>query len=208
MDLKELETIAHREMATQGLQGWTFSWSRTKRRLGACKYRAKRIEIAEFYALHNSADKVLDTLRHEIAHAIAGPAARHGPAWKAVALRLGATPRACDTSPETIVKPGDWQASCPECHKTYHRYRRPLNLTGYRCRCAARSPLKFQFVGDPSRIPVVTQPSRVTTGWQAQCAGCRTVHFRSRQPKAGLWRCRCPKRCELTWRKSTNQNSE
>ena len=35
-----------------------------------------------------------DTILHEIAHAIAGVEAGHGPAWKAVAQRLGATPRA------------------------------------------------------------------------------------------------------------------
>ena len=42
-------------------------------RLGVCKYRAKRIEIAEYYAQNSPPETVLDTLRHEIAHAIAGP---------------------------------------------------------------------------------------------------------------------------------------
>src|SRR5580704_7735237 len=119
MDLKELEDIANRELLKHGLHGWTFGLADTKRRLGVCKYRTKRIEIAEYYALHNLPESVLDTLWHEMAHAIAGPAARHGPVWKAVAIRLGATPRACDNSPETVVMPGDWQATCPACTKTF-----------------------------------------------------------------------------------------
>ena len=35
-----------------------------------------------------------DTILHEIAHAIAGANAGHGPVWKAVAKRIGAAPRA------------------------------------------------------------------------------------------------------------------
>ena len=138
MDLKELETIASQEMLEARLaHGWTFVLAATQRRLGVCKYRTKRIEIAEYYARNSPQVTVLDTLLHEIAHAIAGPAAKHGPAWKAVAIRLGATPRACDNSHETVVPPGDWQATCPACKKIFHLYRRPNRLSGYRCRCAS-----------------------------------------------------------------------
>src|SRR5206468_7592237 len=130
MVLEPLETSARRELAENGLQGWTFGLAKTRRRLGVCKYRAKRIEIAEYYARNSPPESVLDTLLHEIAHALAGPAARHGPAWKAVAVRLGATPRACETSHRAVMEPGDWQASCPACNQTFHRYRRPRSLGG------------------------------------------------------------------------------
>ena len=132
MDLKELEAVASREMTKNGLQGWTFGLGNMKRLLGVCKYQKKRIEIAEYYARNSSPETVLDTLLHEIAHAIAGPAAGHGPAWKAVAARLGATPLACDDTDEAVVQPGDWQATCPACKKIYHRYKQPRSLTGYR----------------------------------------------------------------------------
>lgn len=199
MCLEELEAIARGELLKHGLAGWTFGWARTRRRLGACKYRQQRIEIAAYYAAHNPADKVLDTLRHEIAHALAGSAAGHGPKWKAIALRIGATPTACDASHDTVVKPGDWQATCPACRKTFHRYRRPKSLTGWRCRCAARAPLTFRFAGDPALAVLAEQAVELAARWEAKCAGCQTVHCRVRKPKAGVWRCRCPQRCELTW---------
>ena len=88
MDLQELEAVANREIAKHGLYGWTFAFAATKRRLGVCKFQAKRIEIAEFYAANNPPESVLDTLFHEIAHALAGPRAGHGPNWKAIAIRL------------------------------------------------------------------------------------------------------------------------
>jgi hypothetical protein len=63
-----------------------------------CKYRTKRIEISKYYAQHSPRESILDTLLHEIAHALAGPKAGHGPSWKAIAVRIGANPRACDNS--------------------------------------------------------------------------------------------------------------
>lgn len=199
VDLHELEAIASQEMSNHSLRGWTFGWANTKRRLGVCKYRLKRIEIAKFYAQNNPLEKVLDTLRHEIAHAIAGPKARHGPAWRAVAVRIGAVPRACDTSDETVVTPGDWQATCSACKKTFHRYRRPLSLSGYRCRCAARMSLKFQFMGDPARKSDEPMTIQDTAIWEAKCAGCQKVHLRIRKPKSGVWHCRCSQRCKIIW---------
>ena len=107
MDLKELEAIASREITKHGLLDWTFGLADTKRQLGVCKYRKKRIEIAEYYALNSPQESVLDTLLHEIAHAIAGPKASHGPVRKAIAVRIGATPRACDNSDDTAMNPAN-----------------------------------------------------------------------------------------------------
>ena len=199
MDLKELAAIASREMLKHDLHGWTFGFANTKRRLGVCKYRTKRIEIAEYYAQNSPQESVLDTLLHEIAHAIAGPKAGHGPAWKAIAKRIGATPRACDNSDDTAMQPGDWQAMCPACKKVFHRYKRPRSLSGYRCRCESRSSLIFEFMGDPAMRPVVPMTIQKSANWEAKCAGCATVHLRLRRPKAGVWRCKCSRRCELTW---------
>lgn len=199
MDLRELERIAHEQFQKHGLQDWTFGWARTKRRLGVCKFRLKRIEIASYYAEQNSSEKVLDTLMHEIAHALAGPKAGHGPAWKAIAVRLGAKPAAYDCENDTIVLPGNWQATCQGCGKKYQRYKRPQSLTGYRCRCRHNQPLVFEYAGDPAKRPRIPETACQHNRWEAICKGCQTVHTRIRKPKAGLWRCRCPHRCELKW---------
>ena len=200
MDLQELEFIAEMELRKHGLTLWSFGLAKTKRRQGVCKFRDRRIEIAEYYARHNSREKVLDTLLHEIAHALAGPKAGHGPVWKAIAHQLGATPQACDTCIDTVVMPGDWQATCEACKKTFHKYKRPQEQNGYRCRCAARPPLMFQFMGNPSRQPCLPEPIERSAKWEAKCAGCQTVHLRVRKPKSGVWRCRCPNRCEIVWK--------
>ncbi len=203
MDVKQLEEIAAREFKKHDLRGWTFGLASTRRQLGVCKYRTKRIEIAEYYARNSPPEMVLDTLMHEIAHAIAGPAAKHGPAWKAVAVRLGAVPLSFKRSSQVVVKPGDWRAICPACGKTFDLYRRPKSLTGYRCKCSARSPLTFEYIGDPIRRPDVPLTVRKSANWEATCSGCGAVHLRHRKPKEGLWRCKCPHRREIAWRPRT-----
>jgi len=196
MDLIELEELAAAKIAEHGLEGWSFRFGKAKRRLGLCNFREKRIEIAAYYAYHTAANLVLDTLLHEIAHALAGPSARHGPKWKALARRIGATPRACDDSPDTVVPPGDWQTTCPGCRKTFYRYRRPRTLSGYRCKCPAKAPLTYTFRG----VPAPEQRRPPTACWQATCSGCGAVHQRIRRPKHGRWICRCAKKSELTWK--------
>lgn len=200
MDLEELDEMARQEFKKYGLRGWTFGLAKARRRLGVCKFKAKRIEIGAYYARHNPTENVLDTLRHEIAHALAGPAAKHGPRWKAIAIRLGAKPQSCETADEVVVEPGDWQATCPACNKTIHLYRAPRSLTGYRCKCEARSPLTFEYAGDPARKPVVPLTAEESARWEARCPGCGTVHLRQRRPKAGVWRCGCPHRSEIVWK--------
>ena len=81
-------------MDEQGLTGWTLAFGEATKRLGACHFRHHVIWISRTHALEGSEEQILDTVLHEIAHAIAGHEAGHGPLWKATARRIGATPRA------------------------------------------------------------------------------------------------------------------
>ena len=67
---------------------------RGQKRLGDCHFRYHVIRISRTHALEGSEEQIRDTVLHEIAHAIAGHGAGHGPLWKATARRIGATPRA------------------------------------------------------------------------------------------------------------------
>ena len=125
MDLKELEAIARRELKEHGLHGWTFGLADTKRRLGVCKYRTKRIEIAEYYA-RNSPPGVgprhapaRDRPRHR------RPRRRARPGVESRCRPAGGHAPSCETSRPGRREPGDWQATCPACEKTAHLYRRP-----------------------------------------------------------------------------------
>ena len=86
--------MARRLMDEHGLTGWTLAFVESRSSLGACDFSDRQIRIGRGHALEGNEEEIRDTVLHEIAHAIAGPEAGHGPLWKATARRIGATPRA------------------------------------------------------------------------------------------------------------------
>jgi len=89
VDLEDARRLATELMTRHGLAGWRFELDRAKRRAGICRHQQRTIGLsAPLTRLHPEAE-VRDTILHEIAHALAGPRAGHGPAWVATALRIG-----------------------------------------------------------------------------------------------------------------------
>ena len=93
--LKDVATEARTLMNRHGLKDWTLRFNTAKTKLGECRQDQKLIRLSRTHAVNDPPDRVTDTILPEIAHGLAGPTARHGPAWKAIARRLGATPKSC-----------------------------------------------------------------------------------------------------------------
>src|SRR4051812_2566770 len=85
-------------------QGWIFELDTTKRCLGRCFHRDKKITFSHFY-LYSPQTQITDTLLHEIAHALAGPGHKHDYVWQAKAREVGATPEACTTEGVNSAEP-------------------------------------------------------------------------------------------------------
>ena len=92
--LTNIAAMARGLMDEHGLDTWTFAFLEAERRLGDCHFGDRVIRVGRAHALDASEAEIRDTILHEIAHALAGPEARHGARWKAIARRIGATPRA------------------------------------------------------------------------------------------------------------------
>ncbi len=92
--LNEVAALARSLMDQHELADWAFAFNESGRTLGQCRYQERAIRISRAHALEGKEDDLRDTILHEIAHALAGPQAGHGPRWQAAARRLGATPRA------------------------------------------------------------------------------------------------------------------
>ena len=193
MNLNLLAGLASQKLYQHGLQEWTFGFGNFGRRLGVCKYRINRIEIAEYYAANNPIEEVMDTLMHEIAHALT-PGHKHNSVWRAMAVQLGARPKSCAIS-EVAVKPGEWQAKC-DCGKVYHKYKNAPGLEQRRFTCpACQMPMWFEWVGDPAMKPKSIEP------WRAICACGPDIHKKSKKPNR-IYSCRkC--RTRLEWFKPT-----
>ncbi len=93
--LREVAMQARELMNRHGLEEWMLHFNVARRKLGECRPREKLILLSRPHAVNGPPGQVTDTILHEIAHALAGPEAGHGPAWKAIARRIGATPKSC-----------------------------------------------------------------------------------------------------------------
>jgi hypothetical protein len=93
MELNAARDLAIHLMTKHGLieKGWTFGFDNARKRLGVCVYAPKRISISRFMAPAATWDEVQQTMLHEIAHALVGHDAAHGPIWKAKAASIGYT---------------------------------------------------------------------------------------------------------------------
>lgn len=121
---------------------WTFEFDHAKRRAGLCDYRQKRITVSRYLAARFEDDEIHQTLLHEVAHAVAGHAAAHGPEWKRVARDLGYVGGTTHRG-ETATELAPWVGSCPAGHLTY-RHRRPARETSC-TRCSRQFDPRFLF---------------------------------------------------------------
>jgi predicted SprT family Zn-dependent metalloprotease len=131
MDLKDAAVSARGLMDEYGLEDWHFEFDRAVTRLGCCRHDKKLITLSRKLTEMNSEKECIDTILHEIAHALAGPKAHHGPLWKAHARRLGCRPRACAESSVSVK--GDVIGKCPGCDKVFRRHRKPSITSRYYC---------------------------------------------------------------------------
>lgn len=124
--LRQIEHFAKETLARYQLadEGWTFRWDRARRRFGSCDYGRKQITLSVHLAKINTIAQCIDTVLHEVAHAIAGQKAGHGPEWKAACVRVGATPERCYTAEEVKQPPSKYVRYCPNCGHATPIYRR------------------------------------------------------------------------------------
>jgi len=122
--------LAHELLARHGLHDWTFAFNRRKSALGLCLYHLRTIEVSVYLVKGSASAEILDTLLHEIAHALVGPGHGHDAVWKRQCLEIGAKPERCG---QADMPAGRWRASCGMCGKSFHRHRRPKNMRGWYC---------------------------------------------------------------------------
>ena len=116
MSVSQMQAICDSHVA-----GWTVAYSNSRRRLGVCKYDSKRIEISAYLAILHP-EKVLNTLLHEIAHAIVGHDAGHGPTWVHKAIEIGCDGRRCG---EDMGVERTYKGKCSVCGKEVGMFKRP-----------------------------------------------------------------------------------
>ena len=123
MELLEAAALAKLKMLEHKLYDWKFVWNNRKVHLGLCRYGRKSIELSKSYVNLNTVELVLDTILHEIAHALDTSRSHHGPQWKQICLNIGARPvrvKANAIMPDTYKH----EYKCPKCGYVFKMHRR------------------------------------------------------------------------------------
>jgi len=100
-----------RDMIDEYIPGWTFVIDNAHRRLGQCRYLPREIGISRCVLQHADDHALMNTLTHEIAHAIVGRGHGHDSVWQRKHIGLGGDGERCSTAPEG-AKPGRYEAKC------------------------------------------------------------------------------------------------
>jgi len=124
MNINRAEYLANELMKKHGLpeMGYKFKFNRKKHSAGVCSYLRKTIELSlPLTELADEAD-VVDTILHEIAHALT-PTHGHDHVWRKKAIEIGCNGRRCfDTKKSTIEaynKIAKYKGVCPNGHETF-----------------------------------------------------------------------------------------
>lgn len=113
-------------MNEHGLGDWAAQFDNARRRNGYCQfYPFKMISLSENYIRINSDELILDTILHEIAHALVGPNHGHDDAWKAMCVKIGARPERCKA--DVVPQPRTFIGVCQCCGHKWYRFRRIRN---------------------------------------------------------------------------------
>jgi predicted SprT family Zn-dependent metalloprotease len=157
MELVEARRLVVKLLRRHGLRGWTYATNKRKRTLGLCFSKLKRIELSVNFVSHNPQPVVLETILHEIAHAIVGTEHGHDDVWKEMARHVGASPSR--TTKNVTMPHGKWQATCGGCGHLFSRHRRPKYLDGNSCRrCGPElGQLFYRHIGEYT--PVQSKPA-------------------------------------------------
>ncbi|TCK66219.1 SprT-like domain-containing protein [Curtobacterium sp. PhB136] len=106
-----------------GAGTWAFAFDHAKTRAGQCDFAKRRITVSRHLAARFSDDDVDQVLLHEIAHAMSGARAGHGPKWRRTAASIGYTGSRLHDGP-IASELAPWVGACPAGHEHY-RYRTP-----------------------------------------------------------------------------------
>ena len=148
MTLNKARIIANDYLAKYGLleQGWTFELNNKKKRFGLTKFSTKTISLSKELTELNSPYEVVDTILHEIAHALVGKSNGHNNVWKSKAQEIGCNGSRVYSS-KLVKQPAyKFVGTCPNCGKISKTYKRGKYACGACCRTYNGGKFKKEYL--------------------------------------------------------------
>lgn len=121
---------------------YSFQFDGSKKRFGFCSQRRKLISLSKKLTELNTEEIFINTLLHEIVHALAPITEHHGNVWRAIAKNIGCGGERCYSS-EVLKPTHTYIGTCPGCSKTIKRFRRKQIACSNCCQGVYQSRFKF-----------------------------------------------------------------
>lgn len=100
------QQLFRQELDNRGLSDWSYRIIPTFDWLGLCEYESKTVSLSSHHVDLHDEKAVLNTIRHEVAHALVGPGHEHDATWETKAKMLGCyETRSCSSLglPEHVI---------------------------------------------------------------------------------------------------------
>lgn len=141
MTINQAITLAYSIIKNHSeLKGWTVTFNNRKRAFGVCNYSKLQIELSSILVPVMTDEAILDTIIHEIAHALTR-GHNHDRVWQAKCIELGGNGQRCggpdkykDGKVGQLIiqeKLAKYTLSCPCCDNKSHKNRKPTK--SYSC---------------------------------------------------------------------------
>lgn len=136
MKLNNARKLANEKLNEHGLvaKGWTFEYDNAVRRFGCTHFSTKTITLSKHLVELNEEPRVLNTILHEIAHALAGSGNGHNRYWRNIARNIGCDGNRLYDSSVVAAPKRKYTGTCPNCSRQVQRHRRDKIACGTCCR--------------------------------------------------------------------------
>lgn len=137
MQINEFLSFTRELMDSFGLDTWNLVTDNAIRRNGCCIHRTKTLSFSKHFIERNPQEMLLNTVLHEIAHALVGGGHGHNEVWRQKCIEIGySNPTRCTASD---MPKGKYQAHCTNCgpinaykHRLKSR-KKPVTITHVAC---------------------------------------------------------------------------
>ena len=135
MDMPTILKLAENMLKQYGLNSWSVFQDRSKTAYGRCHFYVRQLSFSKELVNHSDED-ILETIKHEVAHARAYVTHLddgHGKAWRDTYISMGGSGK--QYADKELTTNYLWHGSC-NCGKIFKRHRRVKNAYCPMCRVA------------------------------------------------------------------------
>lgn len=127
MKMEDILESARNMLIEYGLRGWKVITDSNKTTFGVCYYSRRTLSFSKYLENHSD-DQIIDTIKHEVAHARvsskAGVAVGHNEEWRQTFISMGGSGMRCS---EQSLTEHLWEGACDSGCQVFRRHRRIRN---------------------------------------------------------------------------------